>query len=143
MLTLIQGPAGGGKSAVSRDLLAAGEVEAVADVTALWAALSGAQRDPETGRYSVRDDEDPALGLARYVQAAAVREGLRQGLDVAVTTSRRDQVERWQSVADAEGAGLAVRTVDPGIEVVTARLADPATGVLSDACSAALDRWYG
>ena len=142
-LTLIQGPAGGGKSAVSRDALEAGEVQAVADVTALWAALSGAQRDPETGRYPERSDDNPALGLARYVQAAAVRQGLREGLDVAATTSRRDQVDRWGELAAGEGAAFSVRTVDPGLEVVTARLADPVTGELSDACAGAIGRWFG
>ena len=32
--------------------------------------------------------------------------------------------------------------VDPGIDVVTARLSDPATGSLSDACARAVARWY-
>ena len=142
-LHLLEGPAGSGKSQVARDLLEAGEVQALADVTALWAALSGAQRDLEKGRYPERADDDPALGLARYVQAAAVRQGLREGLDVAATTSRRDQVDRWREVAHGEGASLIVRTVDPGRDVVAARLADPVTGVLSDACGSALGRWYG
>ena len=142
-LTLIQGPAGGGKSAVARDLLEAGEVQVVADVTGLWSVLSGAQRDPETGRYPERRDDDPALHAARYVQVAAVRQGLRAGAGVAATTSRRDQVNRWQEIAAAEDAAFRLRTVDPGLDVVAARLADPVTGVLSDSCSQALDRWFG
>ena len=142
-LTLIQGPAGGGKSAVSRDLLESGEVQVVADVTGLWSVLSGAQRDPETGRYPERRDDDPALSTARYVQVAAVRHGLREGFDVGATTSRRDQVDRWQGIAAGEDAAFRLRTVDPGLDVVTARLADPATGVLSEACGQALGRWFG
>ena len=40
MLTLIQGPAGGAKSQVAAELLAAGDIDVLADVTALWVALS-------------------------------------------------------------------------------------------------------
>lgn len=140
-LTLIQGPAGGGKSQLVASLLAAGEVQIQADVTALWAALSGAVRGAD-GRYPIRFDDDPALALARYLQAAAVRQGLSDGADVAVTTSQAGQSERWRQLADDASTAYAVRTVDPGREVVAARLAD-AAGELSAACQAAIERWYG
>ena len=140
-LTLVEGPAGAGKSQEVAAMLASGEAEVSADVTALWAAVSGAQRGPD-GRYPVRSDSDSALSVARVLQAAAVRTGLREGARVAVTTSRRGQGERWAEVAREEDAPFAVRTVDPGEGAVRARLAGP-DGLLSAECEAAVGRWYG
>lgn len=142
MLYLVEGPAGGGKSQHAREMLEAGEAQVLADVTSLWAAIGGHERGPD-GRYPVRSDDDPALALARYVQAAVVREGLREGQDVVVTTSRRDQQDRWSEVAAAAATSLSVRTIDPGRSVVEARLADPQTGILSADCESAIARWYG
>ena len=141
MLVLIQGPAGGAKSQVAAEMLDAGEVQVLADTTALWVALSGVQRGPD-GRYPVRQDDDPALAVALYVQSVAVRRGLEDGADVAVTTSRRGQEGRWRRLADTAGTRLVVRTVDPGEDVVRARLAEP-DGKLSDPCAKAIARWYG
>ena len=141
-MTLLQGPAGSGKSQAARDLLANGEATILADVTALWAALTGAVRDPETGLYPERADADPGLAAARQVQERAVRVGLRDGESVVVTTSRRGQESRWAGVAIDSGALFSARTIDPGFDVVSARLADPVTGTLSGACSRALSRWY-
>lgn len=140
MLVLVEGPAAGGKSQYVAEMLAAGEVDIQADVTALWVALSGAVRDA-TGRYPVRRDNDPALLLARYLQSVAVRQGLQEGFDVAVTTSQPHQGERWRILAAAAGATFSVTTLDPGVQVVTARLAD-ADGNLSAECQRALSRWY-
>lgn len=137
---LIQGPAGGAKSQVAAEMLEAGEVQVLADTTALWVALSGVTRGLD-GRYPVRDDDDPALAVALYVQTVAVRRGLEDGADVAVTTSRRGQEARWQRLADGAGTRFVVRTVDPGQDVVRARLADP-DGTLSDPCAKAIARWY-
>lgn len=123
-------------------MLAAGELDAQADVTAIWAALNGYARDPETGLYPVRQPDDPTLGLAIYLQAAAVREGLRRSLRVAVTTSKRDQAPKWQAVAEETGDALTVKTIDPGREVAAARLAASTGGTLSSACETALGRWY-
>ena len=86
-------------------------------MTALWVALSGARRDPATGLYPVRRDDDPALQTALYVQGAAVRHALTEGRNVAVTTSRAGQVERWRNVAESVAARFRVRTVDPGLHV--------------------------
>lgn len=141
MLTLVQGPAGSGKSQVAAEMLEAGEVEVLSDVTSLWIALSGVTRGAD-GRYPVRSDQDPALIVALYVQAVAVRRALEAGAAVAVTTSRRGQAARWQEVAEAVGAAFNVRTVDPGEQVVRARLAD-ADGVVSPECERAVGRWYG
>ena len=77
MLTLIQGPAGSGKSAVAADLLSAGELEVLFDTTAIWAALSGAVRGPD-GRFPPRSDDDPSLATALYLQAVGARFALEQ-----------------------------------------------------------------
>ena len=140
-LVLIEGPAGGGKSQVAQDLLAAGSVQLIADVTQLWAALSGAVRGPD-GRYPVRRDDDPALAVALSIRAYAARRGLELDADVAVTAASRGQAQRWAKLADDVGATLSVRTVDPGREVVTERLAE-ADGELSGPCARAVGRWYG
>ena len=141
MLLLIEGPAGGGKSELLRELLAAGEIDLAADITQLWAATGGHERGPD-GRYPVRLETDPALHTARYLQTVAAGFALRQGYTIAVTASQRDQLEKWAAVANRYDAPLSVRTVDPGREIVTARLSDPVTGNLSDECDTAISRWY-
>ena len=141
MLNLIQGPAGSGKSQVAADMLEAGEVEVLLDVTAIWAALSGARRGPD-GKFPVRSEDDPALGAALYLQAVGARFALEQGARVALTTSRRGTEARWAEVARAAGVQFNTRTVDPGRDIVVARLSDPETGVLSGPCAQAIDRWY-
>ena len=140
-LLLIEGPAGAAKSQLAAALLAAGEIEVLADVTALWVALSGAVRGPD-GLYPERLDDDPALLVAQYVQAVAARQALDEGADVGVTTSRAGQVDRWREVADNAATPFILRTVDPGIAVVSSRLAG-VDGVLSAACRRAIARWYG
>ena len=139
-LTLIQGPAGGGKSQIAADLLAAGGIDLLADITLLWVALSGVERDAE-GRYPEPEDDDPALESARYMQSVLVRFALSLGANVAVTTSRRDQEERWQRAAEEADTEFEVRTVDPGEDVVRGRLTGP-DGQLSAACDRAIRRWY-
>ena len=139
-LHLVQGPAGSGKSQTVAEMVEAGEVEVVADTTRLWVALGLYERGPD-GRYPVRADDDPVLAVALYAQGVAVRRGLDEGTEVAVTTSRRGQETRWRLVAEAAGTRLKVRTVDPGEDVVRARLAEP-DGTLSAACERAIGRWY-
>lgn len=141
MLYLLQGPAGSGKSGLARELLAAGEAELLADTTQLWAAIGGHERGPD-GKYPVRSEDDPALRAALYVQATVANFALREGLSVIVTTSRRNQETRWLSMAQQHGQEMTLRTVDPGRDVVAARLADPTTGELSDECRQAIARWY-
>ena len=138
-LTLLEGPAGAGKSQEAARMLRAGEADILADLTALWAAMRGFERDGE-GRYPVRADDDPALALASYMRAAVVRAGLREGLAVAVTTGTPDMATRWAETAQEAGASFTVRTVDPGEAVVRERLA--VDGELSPACERAIGRWY-
>ena len=124
-----------------RELLAAGEIDVAADVTALWAAMGGHERGPD-GKYPVRLETDPALHTARYLQTVTAGFALREGYNVAVTTSQRDQVEKWGAVANRYNAPLSVRTVDPGREIIEARLSDPQTGELDPECVSAVSRWY-
>ena len=142
VLTLIQGPAGSGKSQVVSEMLEAGEIDVQADLTAIWAALRGIERGPD-GRYPVRTADDPAIqsGLAMYVRAVVVRQGLRQDLRVAVTTGSADTAVQWSEVAAESGAAFSVLTVDPGEAVVRNRLT--VNDVLSDECAGAIARWYG
>ena len=140
MLTLIQGPAGGAKSQLARELLDAGEVDVQVDATSLWAALVGAVRGPD-GRYPTREDDDPGLPVALYMMPVAVRRSLEDGRSVVVSTSRAGQEARWRAVAEDAGASFSVRTVDPGEDVVRARLAE-ADGNLSAECDRAIRRWY-
>ena len=141
-LTLIEGPAGSGKSQIVAEMLAADELDIVADLTAIWAALRGIERGPD-GRYPIRTDDDPAIasGLAAYVRTVVVRRGLEKDLDVAVTTGTPDTAVRWSEIAEESGAAFSVLTVDPGEAVVRDRLA--VDGVLSDECAGAIGRWYG
>ena len=141
-LTLVEGPAGSGKSQIVAEMLAAGELDVVADLTAIWAALRGHERNSE-GRYPVRTDDDPAIrtGLAAYIRAAVVRQALREDLDVGVTTGTPEMATKWGEVAAESGAAFNVLTVDPGEGVVRDRLS--VDGVLSDECAGAIGRWYG
>ena len=134
---IIRGPAGGGKSQVIAARLRPGEV--VIDFTRLYVALAGVERGPD-GRYPVRHDGDPRLALAEYVRMVAVRQASDRELSGYATTSdsRPEAVERLRDA----GATGPVETVDPGREVVRARLADAVTGALSQQCEIALGRWY-
>lgn len=142
MLVLVEGPAGSGKSQEVARMLAAGEIDISADLTALWAATRGMERGAD-GRYPVREDGDPAIrsGLAAYLRAATVRQALREGLRVAVTSGTPDTAIRWSEVAAEHGAPFVVRTIDPGEAVCRDRL--EVDGVLSDQCLGAIRRWYG
>ena len=142
-LYLLEGPAGADKSRLSRDMRQAGEVSIISDVTPLWAALSGIEKDPATGKYPVRQADDPALNAARYLQVTAAAFALREGFNAVVTTSQRGQAAKWAEIATRHNSGFYVRTLDPGYETVRQRLSDPETGELSPECGQAISRWYG
>ena len=141
MLIFVEGPAGGGKSRLLQDMQAAGEIDVALDVTQLWAATGGYERGPD-GKYPVRAADDLSLHVARYVQTAAAGFALREGYNIAVTTSQRGQVGKWAAMAAENGAEFSVRTIDPGEDVVRERLTDPETGILDDECEAAIGRWF-
>ena len=140
MLVLVSGPAGSNKSSYVQEMLDAGEVDVVLDVTQVWAATTGAQRGPD-GKFPERDADDPGLHLARYVQTVGAAFALRQGYRTAVTTSQAGQVGRWAAMAAEHGAEFSSRVIDPGEDVVRKRLAGP-DGTLSDECEQALSRWF-
>ena len=140
-LTLLEGPPGGGKSQELERLIAADDIDAASDLTRLWAALGLVERGSD-GRFPIRESDDPVLALSLYVKTVAVREGLRSGLKMAVTSSARDQAERWRAIAEEAGASFEFRTLDPGEGVATARLTD-SDGNIEPECTAALARWYG
>ena len=143
-LTLLRGPAGAGKSQRARELLQADPKTALADTSASWVMLGGIERDPDTGLYPVRLDDDPRLDLARYTRRVIARHGLELNLDIIATTSDSapEAVAAWRAIAEEYGAAFQTETIDPGREVIEARLADR-DGVLSPDCAAAVRRWYG
>ena len=141
-LVLVEGPAGSGKSQEVARMLRAGEVDIQADLTAQWVALRAVERGPH-GRYPVRPASDPTIttGLAAYLRAVAVREGLRSGLNVAVTSGTPNTAVKWSRVAEEAGAPFRVTTIDPGEAVVRERLAND-DGSMDDECEMAISRWY-
>ena len=142
-LVLVEGPAGSGKSQLVATMLQEGEADIQADLTAMWVALRGVRRGPD-GRYPIRTDADPAIstGLAAYMRRTAVRQGVRSGLRVVVTSGSPGAALDLQAIADALGVTFEVRTVDPGEATVRARLAG-ADGELGEECERAVRRWYG
>ena len=142
---IIRGPAGGGKSNWYSDNREPGDL--LFDVTALWVALLGLERDGN-GRYPVRLGRDPGLRMALYLKSTAIRFAAENGFNGWATTSNSSPVavERIRErIISGGGAGAVGRvvTVDPGRSEVLARLADPETGEVSDECNRAVRRWYG
>lgn len=137
---LISGPAGAGKSAIAREVIAAHPGPAVvADFQSLVVAMLQLQRGAD-GRYPVRPDW--ILPLTEYVRRAVVTGAVNRDIFVVATNSDGSP-ERRKFLQERLGAGATERIFDPGRSVVAARLADPATDELSDECDAAIGRWYG
>ena len=139
-LTLLEGPAGAGKSQVAIELLQSGAIDLMADLTAIYVALKGIERGAD-GKYPIRENSDPVLQVANYVRSVVVRNALDSDLNVAVSTGTPNMAVKWSEVAAERGASFSVQTIDPGIETVRERLA--VDGVLSDQCESAIGRWYG
>ena len=140
-LLLLEGPPGAGKSQELERLKAAGGNRRGKRSNKALGGVGLVERGAD-GLYPVRLGSDPVLPLSRYMKAVAVREGLRSGLKMAVTSSARDQAERWRAIAEEAGASFEFRTLDPGEGVATARLTD-SDGNIEPECTAALARWYG
>ena len=137
---LLSGPAGAAKSALARRLLRESpELAAIADFQAVYAALTGDLRGPD-GRYPLRDER--LLPLTEYVRRAIIGAGVARGIQVIATNSDGDP-DRRTFLLGQLGEGARERIVDPGRDVVAARLSDPETGILSDECESAIGRWYG
>lgn len=148
MLVLIQGPPGAGKADRAEQLLDRQEVDLVADFTRLLAAVTNVDMlDPETGLYPVRPQAMRAhdAQMSVYLKRAAVRQGLRQGLNVAVTAGQRKE-ELYREIVEAENpnARFKVETLDPGRQVAEERLIERSRDdSLTDMCVKALNKWYG
>ena len=136
---LLSGPAGAAKSALARRLLAESlELAAIADFQAVYAAIAGDLRGPD-GRYPLRDER--LLPLTEYVRRAIIGGAVARDVEVIATNSDGDPARRAVLLV-ALGAGATERVVDPGRNIVEARLSDPLTGDLSSECDGAIQRWY-
>ena len=139
---LLSGPAGGGKSSLLQVFFEGeGPLTVGVDFQALYGALTGAVRNA-AGRYPLR--EAALVPLVDQIRLFAIREAVAGGHRVIATNSSGSPVRR-QLLMDLLSAGGAVaeeRVVDPGREVVEARLSDPATGELSPECEQAIARFY-
>ena len=137
---LISGPAGANKSAEARRLPEEHpELALVADFQSLYAAITLVQRDP-SGRYPLRNEQ--LLPIVEYLRRALLRSARTRGI-FTIATNSDGSPERRKFLLSELGAGATERIVDPGEEIVRARLADPITGVLSDDCEKAVARWFG
>ena len=138
---LISGPAGGGKTQRARQVLESYPGPAVlAEHQELYAAILGLDRLP-SGRYPERLDRDAyAIPLAETTRRIVIHEGQQRGLYVITSNSNGDP-QRRASLLNLLGVGATEEIIDPGLEIVRARLA--VDGVLSPQCADAIDRWYG
>ena len=137
---LISGPAGAAKSAKARELLReASGLTVAADFHSIYAALTLAVRDPETGLYPPRDNR--LLPLVEFLRRVILRQGIVRDFDVIATNSDGDPDRRVFLLGEL-GPGAAEIVIDPGEETVKSRLRDPVTGELSAECEGAIRRWY-
>ena len=137
---LISGPAGSNKSALARAETNGDPQIVIADFQSIIVSLTGVQRD-ETGRYPDRAPYAALLPLAEYIRQVTIRQAVDRDLGCIVTNSDGSQ-ERRSMLLERLGTGAIERVVDPGRQVVEARLADALTGELSVECSSAINRWY-
>ena len=136
---LLSGPAGAAKSALARRLLAEStELAAIADFQLVYRALTDVERGRD-GRYPLRDER--LLPLTEYVRRAIITGAVNRDIAVIATNSDGDPARRAFLLGQL-GAGAVERIVDPGRNIVEARLSDPETGVLSSECDSAIGRWY-
>lgn len=136
---LLSGPAGAGKSQIARELLAAHDGPAVAaDFQSIVVALLLLERGAD-GRYPIRPEW--ILPLGEYVRRAAITGAVNREIPVIATNSDGSEARRAFLLAQL-GPGATERIIDPGRDVVAARLADPATGDLAAECEVAISRWY-
>ena len=140
--TLISGPAGAGKSQLSRDLL--GQVQgqgAIIDFQSIYAALLMLRRDPETGRYPERDPADAhLLALSEYTRRAMISGALEMDIEIIATNSDGSP-QRREYLRGLLGPGAVEVVLDPGRAVVEQRLS--VNGVLSQQCQNGINRWFG
>ena len=135
---LLSGPAGGAKSQVAVELIKNATGPTIsADFTSIVVALLQLQRGPD-GRYPVRPEW--VLPLAEYVRQAAVNGAINRDIAVILTNSDGSPSRR-DYLLKKLGPGATEQIIDPGEDVVRARLANP-KGNLSRECGKAIGRWY-
>ena len=136
---LLSGPAGGGKSQEAKRLRDESPGPTVlADFQSIYAALSGDVRGPD-GTFPMRDAR--LLPITEYVRRAVITGAVSREISVIATNSDGDP-NRRQFLLDELGEDSEEEIIDPGEEVVQARLSNRRTGKLSRACKAATDRWF-
>ena len=136
---LLSGPAGAGKSALARRLREeSNEPTVIADFQSLYAALTGDVRGPD-GRFPLRDER--LLPTTEYLRRAVVSAAVVRGIKVIATNSDGSDARR-KFLLEQLGPGSTERIIDPGVVIIRARLSDPETGVISDECESAAQRWY-
>ena len=137
---LLSGPAGSGKSQLSRDLLRESSGPAIqADFQSVVVALLGLERRAD-GTYPVRPEW--ILGLAEAVRQSIIDLATAREINIVLTNSDGSP-ERRRVLLERLGPGSTERVIDPGFDVLRARLADEVSGELSDPCAGAINRWYG
>ena len=136
---LLSGPAGSSKSQRAVELIkdATGPTIA-ADFQSIVVALLQLQRGPD-GLYPIRPEW--VLPLAEYVRQAAVEGAINREISVVLTNSDGSP-ERRDYLLKKLGPGSTEQILDPGEDVVRARLSNSKTGKLSSECGKAINRWY-
>lgn len=137
---LVSGPAGGGKSQAAIELVKSGLGPTVAaDFQRIVVALLLLERDPTTGLYPVRPEW--VLPLAEYTRQAIITGARNREISLVITNSDGSP-ERRKQLLERLGPGAKETIIDPGEDVVSARLADPLSGELGEQCKPAIGRWY-
>ncbi len=136
---LLSGPAGAGKSQIARGLLAdyAGAAVAV-DFQSIVVSLLLLQRGAD-GKFPVRPNW--VLPTAEYLRRTAITAARDRDIRIFATNSDGDPKRRAFLLGEL-GEGATERIIDPGENVVRARLSNPATGELDAECEQAIGRWY-
>ena len=111
---IIRGPAGAGKSQWYEANREPGDL--IIDVTVLWAALLGLERDGN-GRYPVRLASDPGLRVAMYLKSTAIRFAAANRISAWTTTSNSSPVavdRLRERIVSGGGAGAVGQVVTVG-----------------------------
>lgn len=136
---LISGPAGAGKSQRARELKQErGGLVVIADFQSLYVAISGDKRGPD-GLYPLRDER--LLPTVEYLRRATISAAVAREIAVIGTNSDGSPARRAFLLGEL-GEDAEEIIIDPGEEVVQARLKSRKTGRLSRSCKLATDRWF-
>ena len=113
----------------------------VADFQSIIVALTLLERLPN-GRYPERNPAQASwlLPMAEYTRQAILTGVAAMDIDVVATNSSGSP-ERRAALLQRLGPGARELVIDPGLSVVTERLAGP-DGQLSNQCQEAVNRWY-